>query len=80
MIAPKRLALAALGVLISTNLEPDYTGLTAASSLAYSFHDQSRIALTIDRDVRYSFIEETPYYVGTGGRVTFTQHLFRNID
>lgn len=80
MIAPKRLALAALGVLISTNLEPDYTGLTAASSLAYAFHDQSRIALTIDRDVRYSFIEETPYYVGTGGRVTFTQHLFRNID
>jgi Putative beta-barrel porin 2 len=63
-----------------SDLEPDYTGLTAAISLAYAFHDQLRIALTIDRDVRYSFIEETPYYVGTGGRVTFTQHLFRNID
>ena len=30
--------------------------------------------------MRHSFIEETPYYVATGGRVTFTQRLFRNID
>ena len=63
-----------------SDLEPDFTGITAAVSLAYAFHDQSRIALSIDRDLRYSFIEQTPYYVGTGSRVSFTQRLFRNID
>ena len=63
-----------------SDLEPDFTGVTAAVSLAYAFHDQLRIALSIDRDVRYSFIEETPYYVGTGSRASFTQRLFRNID
>jgi hypothetical protein len=60
--------------------EPDFTGVTAAVALAYAFHDQLRIALSIDRDVRYSYMEETPYYVGTGGRATFTQRLFRNVD
>jgi hypothetical protein len=63
-----------------SDLEPDFTGVTAAVSLAYAFHDQLRIALSIDRDLRHSFIEETPYYVGTGGRVSFTQRLFRGID
>ena len=63
-----------------SDLEPDFTGITAAVSLAYSFHDQSRIAVSIDRDLRHSFLEETPYYVATGGRATFTQRLFRSID
>jgi hypothetical protein len=61
-------------------LEPDFTGLTAAVALAYAYHDVSRLALAIDRDLRHSFIEETPYYIATGGRATFTQRLFRNID
>ena len=63
-----------------SDLEPDFTGLTAAVALTYSYQDQSRISGTFDRDLRHSFDEETPYYVGTGGRVTFTQRLFRNID
>ena len=63
-----------------SDLEPDFTGLTAAVSLAYAFHDQSRIAVSVDRDLRHSFLEETPYYVGTGSRATFTQRLFRSID
>jgi hypothetical protein len=61
-------------------LEPDFTGLTAAVSLAYAFKDTTRIAVSIDRDLRHSFIEQTPYYIGTGGRATFTQRLFRTID
>ena len=36
--------------------------------------------MSVDRDLRHSFLEETPYYVGTGSRATFTQRLFRNID
>ena len=63
-----------------SDLEPDFTGVTAAIALAYAFRDQSRVALSIDRDVRHSYMEETPYYVGTGGRATLTQRLFRNID
>ena len=63
-----------------SDLEPDFTGLTASVALAYAYQDQSRIAGSFDRDLRHSFDEETPYYVGTGGRVTFTQRLFRNID
>jgi hypothetical protein len=63
-----------------SDLEPDFTGLTASVALAYAYRDQSRIAGSFDRDLRHSFDEETPYYVGTGGRVTFTQRLFRNID
>ena len=63
-----------------SDLEPDFTGLTATIALAYAYHDQSRIAGSFDRDVRHSYTEETPYYVGTGGRLAFTQRLFRNID
>jgi hypothetical protein len=63
-----------------SGLEPDFTGLTAAVALAYAYQDQSRVAVSFDRDLRHSFDEETPYYVGTGGRVTFTQRLFRSID
>ena len=58
----------------------DFTGITAAIAVAYAFHDDSRLALTIDRDLRQSFAEATPYFVATGGRVTFTQRLIRNID
>jgi len=63
-----------------SSLEPEFTGITAAVSLAYAFKDMTRIAVSVDRDLRHSFIEETPYYVGTGARGTFTQRLFRNID
>lgn len=63
-----------------SSLEPDFSGITAAVSLAYAFKDTTRIAVSIDRDLRHSFIEETPYYIGTGSRATFTQRLFRNID
>ena len=59
---------------------PDFTGITAAIAIGYSFRDESNLALTIDRDVRHSFTEATPYYVSTGARATFTQRLVRNLD
>jgi hypothetical protein len=58
----------------------DFTGLTAAIAVAYAHRDESRVALTIDRDLRFSFAEETPYYISTGGRVTLTHRLFGNLD
>jgi hypothetical protein len=58
----------------------DFTGLTAAIAVAYAHRDETRLALTIDRDLRFSFAEETPYYISTGGRVTLTHRLFGNLD
>jgi len=58
----------------------DFSGLTAAVALTYALRDRARVALTIDRDLRYSFAEETPYYVSTGGRLTWTQLLFGDVD
>jgi hypothetical protein len=58
----------------------DFSGLTAAVALAYAYRDQSRIALNFDRDLRHSFSEQMPYYISTGGRVTFTQRLAWKLD
>ena len=61
-------------------LEHDYTGLVAAISVGYAFGDESRLGLTVDRDVRHSYVEDTPYYVATGMRVTYGRRLIRNLD
>ena len=58
----------------------EFTGMTAAVALAYAYRDETRVGVTIDRDLRYSFAETTPYYISTGGRVTLTHRLFGNID
>ena len=59
---------------------PDFTGLTAAIAVSYALHEDTRVGLTFDRDLRYSFAEETPYYVSTGGRLTLTHRLFGDFD
>jgi hypothetical protein len=61
-------------------LERDFTGLVAAISVGYAFGGDSRLGLTIDRDVRHSYDEATPFYVATGMRVTYGQRLIRNLD
>jgi hypothetical protein len=64
----------------SNPLEPDFTGLIAAINVGYAFPGESRVAVTIDRDVRHSYLSDTPYYVATGIRATYTRRLIRNID
>ena len=61
-------------------LEPDFTGMTAAIAVTYAIQDASRVGLSVDRDIRHSVFEETPYYIVTGFRGTFTQRLVRNLD
>lgn len=61
-------------------LEREFTGLIAAVAVGYVFQDESRVGLTVDRDVRHSFVEETPYYLATGIRGTYSQRLVRNFD
>ena len=59
---------------------PEMSGLAASLALAYSFRDQTRIAVTFDHDLRYSFADLTPYYLSTAGRVTITQRIHGPVD
>jgi hypothetical protein len=59
---------------------PDYTGVTAAIAVGYTAGEATRLNLTLDRDLRYSFDELTPYYISTGGRLTVTQQLVGRVD
>jgi hypothetical protein len=61
-------------------LVPDFTGLTAAIAVGYSLGDDARLNLTVDRDLRYSFEQITPYYISTGGRVTLIKQLLGRFD
>ena len=55
---------------------PEMSGLAAAVSLAYAFRDFTRLAVSFDHDIRYSFADLTPYYLSTAGRATLTQRLY----
>lgn len=59
---------------------PEFTGLTAAIAVGYSAGDSTRLNLTLDRDLRYSFDDLTPYYISTGGRLTVTEQLTGSFD
>lgn len=61
-------------------MRPDFTGLVAAVDVAYAYREESRVGLIVDRDVRHSHLDETPYYVSTGTRGTYTERLLRNLD
>jgi hypothetical protein len=63
-----------------TGVLPDFTGLTAAIAVGYSFRDDLRLNVTLDRDLRYSYSELTPYYVSTGSQVTLTKQVLGNLD
>lgn len=54
---------------------PDMSGFVAAVSLSYAFRDQTHVKVTMDRDIRYSFADLTPYYLSTAGGVTVTQRI-----
>jgi hypothetical protein len=59
---------------------PPLDGLAAAVALSYAFRDQTRFTVTVDRDIRYSFADLTPYYLSTAGRLTVTQRIHGPID
>jgi hypothetical protein len=59
---------------------PDFTGLAAAINVGYSLRDDLRLNVTLDRDLRYSFAQLTPYYVETGSRATVTKQVMGNVD
>jgi hypothetical protein len=59
---------------------PEMSGVAAGVSLSYALRDQTRLAGTLDHDIRYSFADLTPYYLSTAGRLTVTQRLFGPVD
>jgi hypothetical protein len=63
-----------------SSLLRDFTGLTAAIAVGYSLPSETRLNLTVDRDLRYSFEQLMPYYISTGGRVAVTQRVFGGLD
>ena len=74
---------ASVGVRAFRPLSPqveEFTGLTAAIAIGYTLPKDTRLNVSIDRDLRYSFEQLTPYYISTGGRVSVTKRLMGSLD
>lgn len=56
-----------------------YEGFVAQVSLGYAI-ESTRIEGTLERDVRYSYEDASPYYVTTGGRLVVTQQIAGPFD
>jgi len=54
---------------------PDYSGPIASVDVGYSLLGVTRFALSVSRDVAYSYEIQSPYYVATGIAATVTQHV-----
>jgi hypothetical protein len=54
---------------------PGYRGPTASMDLSYVVFGMTKLALTLSRDVQYSFDIDQPYYLQTEVLVSVTQHL-----
>jgi hypothetical protein len=50
----------------------DFTGLVAVVTAGVSVYDRHRFDVTVNRDLNYSYEQESPYYIATGGSVTWT--------
>lgn len=59
---------------------PDYSGLVASGSVSVLLANRFKVDATFTRDVRYSFEEQQPYYLVTGGRGTVTTQLAGGFD
>jgi hypothetical protein len=59
---------------------PDYRGVVASASLAYTLAGSTTVAFMVDRDVQYSFESTQPYYVATGVGIDARRHLGGRFD
>lgn len=51
---------------------PDFSGLVAVVNLSATILGRNRVDTTFSRDVRYSYEQDVPYYLATGGSATLT--------
>lgn len=54
---------------------PDYRGLAARLDLSSVVRGRTRVGVSLDRDLAYSYDVERPYYVQTNSGVSVTQRL-----
>ena len=59
---------------------PDYSGLLVQAGLGYTMLARTKFDLDLVRDVQYSFEDDEPYYLSTGGRLTVTHQLVGPLD
>jgi hypothetical protein len=59
---------------------PAYAGLTTLVNLSYTALESTRIALSANRSVQYSFDVAQPYYLLTGYTASVAQQIFGPVD
>jgi len=59
---------------------PDFSGLVAVVNIGATIVGRHRLDTTFTRDLRYSYEDETPYYLSTGGTVTLTTQVSGPFD
>lgn len=57
-----------------------YRGIVAQVEVRYTMFNRTRVETRFTRDVEYSYLDDQPYYVTTGGTVTVTQQLGGRFD
>ena len=57
-----------------------YKGFTSAVDVTYVPLGSTKLALTVNRDVQYSYDLNQPYYVQTGFTASMTQQVFGPVD
>jgi hypothetical protein len=59
---------------------PAFRGTTAAVDLSYVALGSTKLAVTITRDVQYSYDVNQPYYLQTGATGSISQQIFGPVD
>ncbi len=59
---------------------PDFSGLVATVNVGATILGRHRLDTSFGRDLRYSYEDETPYYLSTGGTVTLTTQVSASFD
>jgi len=59
---------------------PSYQGATVNVDVSYVPLDGTRFALTVARDVQYSYDVNQPYYLQTGATASLSQQIFGPVD
>jgi hypothetical protein len=59
---------------------PDFTGVISAVGVTYNARETTKVNAKVSRDVDYSFLAETPYFVSTGVTLGVIQGVGGNWD
>ena len=65
---------------LDTARTPPFSGLVASATAGFTLYERHRIDFTVNRDLNYSYDREVPYYIATGGSLTWTWLIAGPID